>query len=404
MNNVLFLFSANDVSFSLFPYLLKYKVESETTFINQPYYVGDIDNSALDGNFKFKFKDTNIDLFYLKDDVFSSKENILSHLNEVSKEISYDKVYVFREWTTFNRNLKSFSNVEIIYYKADENFHITDDELKYFLSEYRIISSASVSFSNKNFYFEPLINLFVFYYIFGFDYLSYSKLDVKKTNLMGMYYIKSYKVVRDNFYNEFIKAIFENHNIELPTIYDTKGDKPQLISQLLQKYKGHWGLNHAAMYTDYISSVCGFIFDTLNHTSVDGPAKATGRSYINEKSLKGIMYSKLNIPFIIDTNVNNFKILNDLGFWFLNSEFYDFNANIPIEDKVILMRNSIKNALEYLIETYQKNDCDLDKTHQSLVEKYGDKMQNNYNTFIKYLTDAPNSEQLLNFILYGNGN
>ena len=404
MNNVLFLFSANDVSFSLFPYLLKYKVESETTFINKPYYVGDIDNSVLDGKFKFKFKNTNINLLYLKDDVFSSKENILSNLNDFAKEIQYDRVYIFREWSTFDKNLKSFGNVEIIYYKADENFHITDEEVKEFLSEYRIISSASISFNDKNFYFEPLINLFVFYYIFGFDYLSYSKLDVKKTNLMGLYYIKSYKIVRDNFYDEFIKPIFEKHNIELPNIYDTKSDKPQLISQLLQKYKGYWSLNHNAMYTDYISSVCGFIFDTLNHTSIDGPALATGRSYINEKALKAIMYSKLNIPFILDTNVNNFKILNDLGFWFLNSEFYNFNANIPIEDKVILMRNSITNALEYLIETYQKNDCDLDKTHQSLVEKYGDKMQNNYNTFIKYLTDAPNSEQLLNFILYGNRN
>ncbi len=404
MNNVLFLFSANDVSFALFPYLLKYKVESETNFINKPYYVGDIDSSVLNGKFKFKFKDTNINLFYLKDDVFSSKENILSNLNDFAKEIFYDKVYIFREWSTFNKNLKSFGNVEIIYYKADENFHITDEEVKEFLSEYRIISSASISFSDKNFYFEPLINLFVFYYIFGFDYLSYSKLDVKKTNLMGMYYIKSYKSVRDKFYDEFIKPIFEKQNTELVKIYDTQCDKPQLISQLLQKYKGYWSLNHNAMYSDYITSVCGFIFDTLNHTSIDGPANATGRSYINEKALKGIIYSKLNIPFIIDTNTNNFEILNKLGFWFLNSEFYQFDTDKLIEEKVIPMENSIINAMEYLISIYKENDCDLDKTHQSLVEKYGDKMQNNYNTFIKYLTDAPNSDKLLNFILYGNEN
>lgn len=402
MKKVLFLFSANDVSFSLFPFLLKYKINNKKETINEPYYVGDIDTSARDGEFKFKFDGIDIDLFYLKN-LPHDYDNILNYINSISPN-DYDKIFIFIEWSSFNKQLKSFANVEILYYKADENFHKTDEEVKEFLSEFRIISSASLSFSNKNFYFEPLINLFVFYYIFGFDYLSYSKLDVKKTNLMGMYYIKSYKSVRDKFYDGFIKPIFEKQNTELIKIYDTQCDKPQLISQLLQKYKGYWSLNHNAMYSDYITSVCGFIFDTLNHKSIDGPAKATGRSYINEKALKGIIYSKLNIPFIIDTNPNNFEILNNLGFWFLNSEFYQFDTDKLIEEKVILMENSITNAMEYLISIYKENDCDLDKTHQSLVEKYGDKMQNNYNTFIKYLTDAPNSDKLLNFILYGNGN
>lgn len=402
MKKVLFLFSANDVSFSLFPFLLKYKINNKKETINEPYYVGDIDTSVRDGEFKFKFDGIDIDLFYLKN-LSYDYDNILNYINSISAN-DYDKIFIFIEWSSFNKQLKSFANVEILYYKADENFHKTDEEVKDFLSEFRIISSASLSFSNKNFYFEPLINLFVFYYIFGFDYLSYSKLDVKKTNLMGMYYIKSYKSVRDKFYDGFIKPIFEKQNTELVKIYDTQCDKPQLISQLLQKYKGYWSLNHNAMYSDYITSVCGFIFDTLNHTSIDGPAKATGRSYINEKALKGIIYSKLNIPFIIDTNPNNFEILNKLGFWFLNSEFYQFDTDKLIEEKVVPMQNSIINAMEYLISIYKENDCDLDKTHQSLVEKYGDKMQNNYNTFIKYLTDAPNSEQLLNFILYGNRN
>ena len=68
------------------------------------------------------------------------------------------------------------------------------------------------------------------------------------------------------------------------------------------------------------------------------------------------------------------------------------------------MRDSIVNTIEYLISIYKENDCDLNKTHSVLVEKYGDKMQNNYNTFIKYLTDAPNGDKLINFILYGNRN
>lgn len=403
MKNVLFLFNVNDSSFALFPFLLKYKVDSKTENIREPYYVGDIDSSVINGTFKFKYKDVDIDLFYLKNKIATEYEKIIDYINSIEKN-NYDKIFIFREWSSFDKNIKSVGNIEFLYYKADENFHVTDEYVKEFLSEYRIISSASISFENKNFYFEPIINLFVFYYIFGFDYLSYSKLDIKKSNLMGLYYLKGYKDVRDRFYDGFIKPIFEKHNIEQPKIYDTQCNKPQLITQLLQKYKGYWGLNHSAMYSDYITSVCGFIFDTLNHTSIEGPRDSTERYYINEKALKGILYSKLNIPFIIDTNPNNFQILKNLGFWFLNSEFYKFDTDKTTEERIVPMRDSIVNAMEYLISIYKENDFDLDKTHSILVEKYGDKMQNNYNTFIKYLTDAPNSEKLLNFILYGNGN
>lgn len=402
MKNVLFLFSVNDVSFSLLPFLLKYKVDNKNISIREPYHSGNLDESTMTGKFKFKFEDTNIDLFYEKN-IPHDYDGILCYLNSISPN-QYEKIYFFIEWTSFNSNLKHFGNVEIVYYKADENYHKPDKEIKDILSQYKIISSASLSFEDKNFYFEPIINLFVFYYIFGFNYLSYSKLDVNKSNLMGMYYLSGYKDVRDIFYNEFIKPIFQKHNVNLPTIYDTIVDKPELITHLLEKYKGHWGLNHNAMYTDYISSVCGFIFDTLNHNSIEGPNLSKERYYINEKSLKGIMYSKLNIPFIIDTNPNNFEILNNLGFWFLNSEFYQFNTNKSTEERIEPMRDSIVNTIEYLISIYKENDCDLNKTHSVLVEKYGDKMQNNYNTFIKYLTDAPNGDKLINFILYGNRN
>lgn len=402
MKKVLFLFSVNDVSFSLLPFLLKYKVDNKNISIREPYHSGDLDESAVTGKFKFKFEDTDIDLLYEKS-IPHDYNGILDYLNSISPN-EYEKIYFFIEWSSFNYSLKHFGNVEIIYYKADENYHKPDEEIKDILSQYKIISSASVSFKHKNFYFEPIINLFVFYYIFGFDYLSYSKLDVNKSNLMGMYYLTGYKNVRDIFYNEIIKPIFEKHDMKLPTTYDTIVDKPQLVTHLLQKYKGYWSLNHNAMYTDYISSVCGFIFDTLNHQSIQGPNDSTDRYYINEKALKGILYSKLNIPFILDTNPNNFEILNNLGFWFLNSEFYEFNTNKTTEDRVIPMQNSIINTIEYLISIYKENDCDLNKTHSILVEKYGDKMQNNYNTFIKYLTDAPNGDKLINFILYGNRN
>lgn len=402
MSKVLFIFNSTDYSFALFPFLLKYKVDTKTMFVNAPYYHGDMDTSAIDGRFKFKYNDTDIDLFYTKEGISNDYNAALSYIKPLTTQ--YDKIYLFKEWNSFDINFKSFENVEIMYYKADENFHKPDAEINRFLSEFRIISSASISFTNKNFYFEPILNLFVFYYDNGFDYSSYSLIDNKKTNLLGMYYIKYYKEVRDRFYNKFIKPIFEKHNIDGPVIYDTNCDKPQLITQLLQNHKNHWKLNVTTKYSDYINSVCGFVFDTLNHTSIEGPNGSVERYYVTEKVLKAIMYSKLNILFILDTNPNNFEILHNLGFWFLNSEFYEFNTNNSTEDRVISMQDGIVNSMEYLIEIYKQNNFDLNKTHQELVEKYGDKMQNNYDIFIKYLTDAPDSNKLLNFILYGEGN
>jgi hypothetical protein len=210
MKNVLFLFSANDVSFSLLPFLLKYKVDNKNIPIREPYHSGDLDESAVTGKFKFKFEDTNIDLLYEKN-IPHDYNGMFDYLNSIQSN-RYEKIYFFIEWSSFNSNLKHFGNVEIIYYKADENYHKPDGEIKDILSQYKIISSASLSFKHKNFYFEPIVNLFVFYYIFGFNYLSYSKLDINKSNLMGMYYIKGYRNVRDIFYNEFIKTIFEKQH------------------------------------------------------------------------------------------------------------------------------------------------------------------------------------------------
>ena len=116
------------------------------------------------------------------------------------------------------------------------------------------------------------------------------------------------------------------------------------------------------------------------------------------------MFSKLNIPFIIDTNPHNLHILNDLGFWFLNSEFHTFDKTKTESQMIKETRDSIIKSIDYLIDIYKKNDCNLNDTHAELVKLYESKMQNNYNTFIKYLSEPKDGDKLLNFILYGNGN
>ena len=67
------------------------------------------------------------------------------------------------------------------------------------------------------------------------------------------------------------------------------------------------------------------------------------------------------------------------------------------------LEKSIKQILESL-------DKKLNQIDVALCEKLSDEderwreMQNNYNTFIKYLSEPKDGDKLLNFILYGNGN
>lgn len=402
MKNVLFVFDKTDSSYAILPYFLKYKVNSSTTFVNNPWYVGDVDSSTINGNFSFNYQGIIIDIKFLNNLNFNNPDNI-NKLKSLINTTNYDKIFILQKFDNIVNNTINIKNLEILYFKVDENYHKTDDEIKTFLSKNRILSSASISFEHDNFYFEPTINLFALYYMLGLDYIAYKPIDVIKQNLMGMYYLPKYKNVRDKFYN-IIKNIFESSELELPVIYDTNLDKPKIISQFLENNYGHWQRNHISTYLDYITSVCGFVFDTLNHESMEGPSDGTHRFYINEKSLKAILFSKLNIPFIIDTNPYNFKLLNELGFWFLNSEFHNFDFEKNEQNLKEDMKHSLIKSIEYLISIYKENENDLNKTHKVLVNKFESKMQNNYNTFIKYLSEPKDGDKLLNFILYGRGN
>ena len=85
-------------------------------------------------------------------------------------------------------------------------------------------------------------------------------------------------------------------------------------------------------------------------------------------------------------------------------QFHTFDKNKTEEELILETRDSIMKSIDYLIDIYKKNDMDLNKTHKELVNLYESKMQNNYNTFIKYLSEPKDGDKLLNFILYGTGN
>ena len=107
----------------------------------------------------------------------------------------------------------------------------------------------------------------------------------------------------------------------------------------------------------------------------------------------------MNIPFIMDMNPYDFIELNKRGFWFLNTEFFDFD-NISSEEILAQnMKNSIFKSIEYVLNIYEHNQ-NLQQTHYELTKLFSEKMQNNFNIFMKYLTNPLNSSKLLDFILY----
>lgn len=359
----------------------------------------------IDKFYKFKFEDTEIDFKF----VVQSYENINEYIHfakEQTKQEGYDKVFLFaRRLFIEGVEKNNFTNIdknilEVIYLNVSEAIHTKNNTLRNFLKDKKVISCSNVSYTDTNFYYEPFLNLIYSYYQYGFDFYPYNKLDVKKQNLIGMYLKKNYKLSRDKMYND-IQTEFINKNIDtnLLEIYK-ESERPDFFTKFNCLHTPAWDSRcHTTSYLDYITSVCAYTFETTNFEEFIFPYQSLNRQYITEKTLKAILYSKMDIPFIMDMNPTNFLELHEMGFWFLNSEFFDFSKTKFIDEASENMKNSIFKSIEYILELYKNNNSDLDKTHSELRLLYGDKMQNNYNLFMEYLVKPYNCEKLIKFIL-----
>lgn len=366
----------------------------------------------IEGYYSFKFKDIDIDYKITKNIGYGMMDENFSFAKEQIEKFGYDKVYLFvREFFAngFDTNQHKSPNsdiMEVIYLNVNEAFHETDDRILDFLNSNKIISSGAFGHTHKNLYYEPFLNLLYFYYIYGFDFLSYKYLKIDKDNLIGLYLKKNYKSERDVLYSEIKNRFIESDiDSKLLEIYDTTGTKPTFLTELITIHNQiGWEKNHYSTYTDYLASVCAFLFETTNHKTFGWPSDSKNRQYITEKTLKAILFSKLNIPFITDMNPYNFLELYNMGFWFMNTEFFDFNK-IHSDDEISdNFKNSIDKSIEHVLNLYKKNDSDLNKTRDELERLYSDKMQNNFNQFMQYLERPKNNDKLIEFILYGKGN
>jgi hypothetical protein len=98
-------------------------------------------------------------------------------------------------------------------------------------------------------------------------------------------------------------------------------------------------------------------------------------------------------------NPYSYVELSKLGFWFLNTEFFNFEQVNSDENISQNMKSSIFKSIEFILDLYNKTGS-LQQTHNKLTELFSEKMQNNFNIFTKYLKIPKNSNNLLDFILY----
>ena len=410
------LFIANSlIDGMMLSYFMPYIIERGVTVINpndtpqipiQRWYEQEVQTlENIDKFYKFKFEDTEID-FKLITQQYENINGYMQFAKEQTQQEGYDKVFLFarrlfiegvekNDFTNIDKNI-----LEVIYLNVSEAIHTKNNTLRNFLKNNKVISCSNVSYTNNNFYYEPFLNLIYSYYQYGFDFYPYNKLDVKKQNLIGMYLKKNYKVSRDKMHND-IQSKFINKNVDRKLLEIYKESKrPDFFTKFNCLHTPAWDIKcHTTSYLDYITSVCAFGFETTNFEEFIFPYQSLNRQYITEKTLKAILYSKMDIPFIMDMNPFNFVELHEMGFWFLNSEFFDFTKTKFIDEVSQNMKNSIFKSIEYILELYKTNDSDLDKTHSELKLLYSDKMQNNYNLFMEYLVKPYNCEKLIKFIL-----
>jgi len=116
------------------------------------------------------------------------------------------------------------------------------------------------------------------------------------------------------------------------------------------------------------------------------------------------MFSEENIFFIWYGPINLYKHLMELGFWFLNSEFYNESIELPYDDNLLSyshMEQSVMDSSLYLKdlkEQYKTNK----EVHSYLVKTYGHKLEKNVELFKNILNDYNKKDLILNLIKNGN--
>lgn len=392
MKKILFLIPNTNFSFIfLFKIFLKYeKINNNKSLleIGQRHILSKKNNiiGFSDLEWSFVYRNNKIDV-------------ILSDLNSLddSYKAKYDDIIVFESRHDFNNHQEYSDNVKYIFLATDELPHTTEN-VEYLIKQgSKIISSSNIYIDKKypnGYFYEYKLSFLFYYYFLGLYHLPLENPNISKKNILGFYHKVDYKNDRDEIINK-INKIFKNKNNNLLKNYSISYDD-DFASLIDLKYFNGWGKVHITSYTDYINSICTLIFES------DGPwSDIPGQYHPTEKLVKSLIFSKLNILSLLYCNDNLMIELYQDGFWFLNFNFIDFKIFIKSNsrDRLNMIVNSIENSIEFLLDVFQKNNNDLQKTNKNINEMFSYKMQNNYKLFNEVIKDIKIQDDIMDFIL-----
>lgn len=243
----------------------------------------------------------------------------------------------------------------------------------------------------KKFLYLPFISFIKFFYDKGYNYLNFD-VDVVKKNLIGTYWIPKYKHKRDKLI-ERINNKLETENLNNIKVYNQS--YPKTISQKYLEYKEElWQVNHSTSYLDYGTSVVNIVFET---------DFALGE-FFTEKTLKALLFSNKTYNIVYKSYKDCIK-LKEMGFWFLNFEYIDWDMNpdwvAPSED---MLHESIDKAISEVVRLYKLKRTNNEKYNDynsvmaELDKKYYDKRMNNHTLVKDYIINPIYKDELLDFL------
>lgn len=376
MKKVAFLFDGNDLKF-IVNYFEKYHVGSKKVdMTDNPSLIAgakdDIDYDILNNQIKYQYKDTTIQLFNNHPDIDLT---------------SFDKIYKFETYHRgekyTNNNNNSFERVLLNLGERTSELHDLENEI----NGHKLISGSNVK--GNNIFYDFKLNLIYFYYYYGFNYLRYKYRRVNKDNMLGLYWFPKFKSERDNQ----VKSIQELSTFAIDFYSQT--DTMNVYEKIRTVDRDNWDKNHISSWTDYETSVVGYVFETLHHT-VEFESKHR-LEYIGEKSLKALLFSFLKMPFILDCNPYSFIDLVKDGYWFLNSEFFEYNESDSTTLIINKFSKSINSSIQYIENLSKENS--LDEVSDLLYKKYQQKIDNNFKKIIQDVKAPKNGDLFIDFIL-----
>lgn len=385
---IVFLFdSPND--FFVINYFEKYKIQKNMVKIGSKYLSAGLPKKVtedfLNGVLEYKVGENNIFIYVNTSLIRCSPINL-----EEFKD--FDKIIRFTGYTRNSVHQKaSIPKIETILINYGER--LNEDKIEFLnqINSNKVLSCGNCPFDLQNVFFDYKLSFIHIFFSMGYEYLNFTERITRKDNLMGLYLIKGYKRTRDETFSEILEiANFEIKNYSEQNIFSTY----KLFEIFL--IRDSWFKNHVASFTDYQTSVCGYIFETLSWISDFESEKRL--EYLTEKTLKGLLFSKFNIPFILDCNPYSFIDLLKDGYWFLNSEFFDYNENESFQELTVKMKKSLLDSIKYLNEINHKFNGDLDLISKYFTDLYGNKMQNNFKMIYEYI-NYPDNAEAVNFIL-----